>query len=152
MKVLLFTTALVASAPTAPDTFAVECRGETFHTSVGDGKTDSQIFDLPDQIFVFSESSNIALRAMPRRSEFENICAIGSSGKVMEFSPEAIRVSWASPDGWEAATRCEFVFDRSEATATMRLSFTWSETRRTEGEWRMTCTPTQVPIYNQEER
>ena len=152
MKLILVALSLVASAPTAPDTFAIACSGETFSNEVQDGKITEKKFSLPDQIFVFSESAKVALRAMPRRQEFENLCEIGPVGKEVEFSTGMIRVNWVGPSDWEAKTTCEFNFDRVDNKATMRTKIEWSNSHHRESEWRMICKPTQIPVFDPEER
>lgn len=152
MKAILFVTSLIVSAPSASDTFAIVCNGETFSTSVKNGEVVKEKYILPDQIFVFSESSEVALRAMPIGKAFENLCEIESSGKELNFSPDKIRVYWISPSDWDAITTCEFKFDRANSVATMRTKFEWSAVHHRESEWRMDCTPTQIPVYDLEER
>ncbi|HMS21479.1 hypothetical protein [uncultured Sphingorhabdus sp.] len=152
MKALMLASSLVASAPTSSDTFAIACSGAIFNTSLRDGKTTETKFSLPDQIFVFSEMSNVALRAMPRRQEFENICEIGAIGKKLDFSSDLIRTYWVSPTGWDAETTCEFKFNRTNNSATLRTKFEWSSSTQSESEWRMACAPTEVPIFDIEER
>lgn len=152
MKELLFAMSLVANAPTASDTFAIACNGEIFSTTVEDGKVITDKSSLPDQIFVFSENSEVALRAMPRRKEFEKLCEIGSSAKEIDFSPDMIRVYWTSGSDWKTKTTCEFKFNRSEGMATLRTKFEWSDFHHNESEWRMICTPTQIPVFDLDER
>jgi hypothetical protein len=150
--VLLFTSTLVLSAPTAPDTFAVACQGDILQTSVRFGESSVETFALPDQIFVFSESEATVLRAMPLRHEFENVCAIQDNGRVIEFTAEAVLVDWASSEDWEAKTTCQFAFNRSQGTASLTTRFEWSEHRNSQSEWRMSCLPTPVPVYERESR
>ena len=152
MRALLLFGGLVASAPTAPDTVAMACVGETYRAAVSNGISSEKTFSLPDQIFVFSESSSTVLRAMPRRQEFENVCDIDASGAQIVFSPERIIVDWESSPDWDTRSSCKFLFDRSTGVASYSTQFEWSRSRRSKSEWRMTCSPTPVPIYQKNER
>ena len=152
IRIPLVIATLVASAPTSPDTFALECKGEIYQASVKDGEPSDLTVSMPDQIFVFSESSQSVLRAMPRRHEFETVCDIGGNGTRVAFSPETIKVEWESSPDWEARTSCKFELDRSEGKASLWTRFEWSKTRHSETEWRMECSPTHVPNYPQEEQ
>jgi len=140
---------LVSSAPTATDAFAIACKGEIFREAVNFGLAESQKFDLPDQIFVFSESSNAILRAMPVRHEYERVCDIDGTGAQIEFAPDLIRSEWQSSPDWEARTSCRFEFNRTDGTASLWMQFEWSEARRSETEWRMSCTSAPVPSFDQ---
>jgi len=148
MKVLLYASALVASAPSASDSFAIACSGDTLHTSVRDGVVKHQTFELPDQTFVISESTGTVLRAMPLRSEFETVCDIGSKGQMLEFSEGTTRAYGEGDPDWDTTTSCEFIFDKSNGSATMTARFEFSSSRRSEGVWRMNCSAAAVPVFD----
>lgn len=152
MKAILLISSLVASAPAASDTFAIACSGDTLSVSVVNGTPATEIFDLSDQVFVFSESAKSALRALPPMETFESLCAIDTEGRELEFSADGIRIFWTSPAGWDAKTTCEFTFDRTTSAASMRTTFDWSDRNRSQSDWRMTCTPTQIPVFALDER
>ena len=152
MRTLLIVSTLVVSAPTAPDTHALACQGEIFGTSVHFGETIVKTFALPNQIFVLSESEATILRAMPLRREFENVCEIENSGRLIEFTPNSVHAKWTSSEDWETKTSCHFAFNRSLGTATLTTRYEWSEHRSSQSEWRMSCVPTAVPVYNRKIR
>jgi len=141
---LLLALLLVGAAqPVATGPFAIRCTGTAEFRYKISGQRSSRRPDLPDQIYVVDEAARSVQRALVPRQEFEDVCRHGTQQDNRDFSPGQIMVRTLSSD-----RMCAFTVSRvtGEAEYFSHQDLPGGDYDQTE--WRMTCSPTQIPVFD----
>lgn len=136
--------AFLTGAAQPPDgTFAVQCTGTARFADTVTGQLMTRNYDLPRQVYVFHEATERVQRAMEPRQEFEDVCPRDGYLSDVSFSPGLIQVR-SEGDG----VLCDFKVSRVTGEGEFYTHQDLPGGRYNEFEWRMTCSRTEVPVFD----
>jgi hypothetical protein len=143
-KILIIAALAVAgAAEPATQPFAIQCTGTARFTSDVSGERRTRNYDVPRQVYVIDEARQRVQRAMEPRQEFEDVCGRGAIVDSRDFSPGLINVRTES-----AGAMCDFSVNRVTGEAEFFSVQELPGGRFGEMEWNMTCSPTEIPLFD----
>jgi hypothetical protein len=134
---------LAAAQPVAAGPFAIRCTGSAEFRDKISGERTTRRPELPAQIYVVDEGNRRVQRALVPRQEFEDVCGRGTEQDVRDFSPGLIMVRTLSSD-----RMCDFRVNRATGEAEYFSHQDLPAGDYNQMEWRMTCSPTQIPVFD----
>lgn len=132
-----------AARPATQGRFAIECTGTAQFSNTMTGQLVARTYDVPRQVYVFDEVAERVQRALEPRQEFEDVCFRGGYIASVTFSPGMISVR-----SEDTGRMCDFNVSRITGEAEFFSHQDLPAGRYNQMEWRMTCSPTEIPVFD----
>jgi len=134
---------LTSATQPVEGSFAVQCTGTARFSDTVTGELVTRNYELPRQVYVFDEATERVQRAMEPRQEFEDVCPRDGYLARIDFAPGLIQVR-SEGEG----VLCDFKVSRVTGEAEFSTRQDLPGGRYNEFQWRMTCSRTEIPVFD----